>query len=87
MYKFVIGYAIVVNIVAFALMYIDKQRAKRRQWRISEKALFLSALLGGSAGSILGMYFFRHKTKHLKFTLGVPGILIVQIALAVWLLI
>lgn len=72
-------YIIVINLISLALMYMDKQRARRRQWRISEKTLFLSALLGGSAGSVLGMYLFRHKTKHWYFVVGMPAILFVQI--------
>ena len=63
----------------FTLMSIDKQRAKLNQWRISEKTLFILALIGGSIGGILGMYTFRHKTKHLKFTLGFPAIVLFQI--------
>ena len=60
-------------------MAIDKQKAKLRQWRISEKTLFILALIGGSIGGILGMYTFRHKTKHLKFTLGFPIIFLFQL--------
>ena len=63
-------------------MLIDKRKAIRHRWRIPEKTLFLTAAIGGSVGSILGMYTFRHKTKHLQFTLGMPAILIVQLILA-----
>ena len=80
MYKWVILYVILINVVSVYLMYSDKQRARKHKWRISEKTLFLSALLGGSAGSILGMYFFRHKTKHWNFVLGMPLILLCQLA-------
>ena len=80
------GYLLIVNIIAFAMMGIDKGRAKRGAWRISEKALFISALIGGSIGAICGMQFFRHKTKHLKFTLGLPAILAAQTLLALWLM-
>lgn len=66
-------------------MLVDKQKARKNRWRIPERTLIGSALLGGSVGALLGMYTFRHKTRHLKFTLGVPAILIAQIALAVWL--
>ena len=82
-----IGYLLFINILAFALMGIDKKRARQNAWRISEKALFLSALLGGSIGSILGMQVFRHKTKHWYFQLGMPLILILQLALCVYLVI
>lgn len=72
-------YLTIINVIAFALMGFDKQRAKRKLWRIPEKTLFLSAILGGSIGAILGMYTFRHKTKHATFVYGMPVILIIQI--------
>jgi uncharacterized membrane protein YsdA (DUF1294 family) len=73
----------VINLIAFVLMGLDKSRAKRQgARRIPEKTLFLSALLGGSVGSILGMQLFRHKTQHWSFKLGMPAILAVQILLA-----
>lgn len=67
-------------------MLVDKVKAKKNRWRISERTLMLSAALGGSVGALLGMYTFRHKTKHIKFTLGVPAILLAQLALAAWLI-
>ena len=76
----------VINLAAFCLYGIDKKRAKKGQWRISEKTLLLSAVFGGSIGAILGMHIFRHKTKHWYFRYGLPAILILQIALAVWLI-
>ena len=72
-------YLIMINIVGFSIMGIDKKRAKRHQWRIPEKTLFLIAILFGSVGSIAGMYVFRHKTKHPKFVIGMPVILAAQI--------
>lgn len=84
--KYLLCYLIVVNLIAFALMGIDKGKAKRGAWRISEKALFLSAILGGSVGAILGMWFFRHKTKHWYFVIGMPLILLLQVAVAGYLL-
>ena len=78
-------YLAAVNVLAFALMGIDKVKAKRGAWRIPEKVLFLSALIGGSIGAIAGMFVFRHKTKHLSFVLGLPAILLLQLALALWL--
>ena len=76
-----------VNIAAFFLMWLDKRRAKRRgARRIRERTLFLSALLGGSAGAAAGMWIFRHKTKHWYFVWGMPGILILRLVLA-WLLV
>lgn len=77
--KFIFIYIAFTNILLFTLMSIDKQKAKLNQWRISEKTLFILALIGGSIGGILGIYTFRHKTQHLKFTLGFPSILLFQI--------
>jgi len=65
-------------------MLADKLKAKRGAWRIPEKTLLGVAAAGGSIGSLVGMYTFRHKTKHIKFTLGIPLILIAQLALAIW---
>ncbi len=74
-----------VNLAAFALMGWDKRRARRDGRRVPERTLFLTALLGGSPGAILGMQLFRHKTKHWYFKFGMPAILIAQLALALWL--
>lgn len=62
-------------------MGIDKSKARKQKWRIRESTLFIVAALGGSIGSIIGMYTFRHKTKHTSFVVGMPLILIVQIAI------
>lgn len=78
-------YLIIINIVTFFLMGIDKRKAIKAKWRIPESKLFLFAWLGGSLGGILGIYAFRHKTKHKKFTIGFPLILILQIALGVFI--
>jgi len=80
-------YLVIINIVAYAMMGIDKRKAQKKEWRISEAALFASALLGGSIGSIAGMQRFRHKTKHWYFKYGMPAILLVQVALAVYFLV
>jgi len=72
-----------INLAAFLAMGIDKFRASRQKWRIPEKTLFLLAAIGGSLGGICGIYVFRHKTLHKKFTLGFPAILILQIALGI----
>lgn len=77
-----ISYLAVVNVVGFAMMGIDKKRAIKGAWRISEAALFTAALIGGSLGCILGMRQFRHKTKHWYFKYGMPAILILQILIA-----
>ncbi len=75
-------YFMIVNLLSFGLMGIDKRRARRRQWRISEKTLFLFPLLGGSVGGIAGMKLFRHKTKHRMFYIGLPALLSVQLIAA-----
>ena len=78
-------YLLAVNLTAFFLMGADKRRARRGAWRISEKTLFLPALLGGALGGTLGMYIFRHKTKHWRFRLGFPLLLALQLAALCWL--
>ena len=84
--KYLFLYLLLINAAAFLLMLIDKQKARKNRWRIPERTLMLSALFGGSIGALFGMYTFRHKTKHLKFTLGIPAILIGQLILT-WYLI
>ena len=84
--KYFLLYLLLINVIAFLLMLVDKLKAKKNRWRIPERTLMLSAALGGSVGALLGMYTFRHKTKHMKFVLGVPAILIAQVALAVWII-
>ncbi|MEG0307581.1 MAG: DUF1294 domain-containing protein [Clostridium sp.] len=74
-----IYYLVFINIVGFFIMLIDKKRAIKKQWRISEKALIGISIIGGSMGMLAGMNTFRHKTKHKKFTIGVPLILVVQL--------
>ena len=74
------------NIVTFALYGVDKHKAKKNKWRISERSLILCAFLMGSVGAFLGMSVFRHKTKHLKFRLLIPIALIVNIGIAVVIL-
>ena len=69
-----------MSFLLFAMMGIDKSLAKRGAWRVPEKTLFLLALLGGALGGIIGMYFFRHKTRHTSFKAGLPMLLIVNIA-------
>lgn len=75
------------NLLAFLMFWLDKQYAKKDLWRIPEKTLIISALLGGSIGALFGMNRFRHKTKHRKFTLGIPAILVLQtVLLAVYII-
>ncbi|MBR6383610.1 MAG: DUF1294 domain-containing protein [Lachnospiraceae bacterium] len=75
-------YLAAVNLFGLIIMGVDKSRAKRRKWRIPEATLFLVAIIGGSIGSIAGMYLFRHKTKHWYFVVGMPVILVLQIIAA-----
>ena len=75
----IISYVVMMNLVSFALMGIDKYKAKKKAWRIPEATLFLFAIFGGSIGSILGMFLFHHKTRHWYFLYGLPVILIVQL--------
>lgn len=77
-------YLLVINIVGFVYMGIDKWKAKRNAWRIPEDTLFAITALGGGIGTIAGMYTFRHKTKKAKFTIGLPAILILEIILLVY---
>ena len=79
-------YFAAMNLIGFALMGIDKYKAKKRAFRIPEATLFIVAIIGGSIGSILGMYAFRHKTRHFIFVYGMPLILILQIILIVLIL-
>ncbi len=81
-YQIAVIYLASVNLLSFLLMGLDKRRARRGGWRISEKTLFLFPLLGGSIGGIAGMRVFHHKTKHWYFRLGFPAILILQLAFA-----
>ena len=74
-------YLIIINIIAFLAMFIDKRKAKYGKWRIKEHTLFILALIGGSVGTIVGMYTFRHKTKKARFFIGFPVILIVEVLL------
>lgn len=79
------AYLLAVNLWAFGLMWLDKRRARAGGRRIRERTLFLSALAGGGLGALLGMWLFRHKTKHWYFVVGIPLILAAELAGAVWL--
>ena len=83
--KNIIIYFVVVNFLSILMFFIDKKKAEKKLWRISEKALILVSILGGSVGALIGMYTFKHKTKKLKFTVGIPVILILQIVLIIYL--
>ena len=75
-------YFLTINALGFLLMLVDKHKARKNRWRIPEATLMGVAALGGSIGSLIGMYTVRHKTKHPKFTGGIPLILIVQLTAA-----
>lgn len=82
----IIIYFVVINIVGFLIMFIDKQKAKKGAWRIPERIIFIITALGGGIGTISGMYIFRHKTKKLNFIIGLPLITILEIILAIYLI-
>lgn len=77
--KIIICYLFLINLYAFFIMYFDKTKSKRGEFRIPESKLFLTAILLGSIGIYAGMYIFRHKTKHKKFTIGIPAIIAIQL--------
>lgn len=81
-----ISYFLVLNIVGFIIMGVDKRRARKHAFRIPEASLFTIAIIGGSIGSIIGMYFYHHKTRHWRFVYGLPFILLIQILLLVFLI-
>lgn len=84
--KLILWYGVIINSIGFGLMGLDKRRARKHQWRIPEKTLFLTAFLFGSLGTWTGMYVFRHKTKHWYFVVGMPLILAVQVIILIMLL-
>lgn len=79
----IIIYLIIMNLFGFLIMLIDKKRAEHSKWRIKENTLFIIALIGGSIGTIIGMYTFRHKTQKTKFIIGFPAIIIIQILIVI----
>ncbi len=84
--EILIIYLSLINAAAFFLMLTDKQKAKKKKWRIPEKTLLLVAALGGSLGAFLGMRLFRHKTLHKRFSIGIPVLLVLHGALLLWLI-
>ena len=83
--KNIIIYLLIINLIGFYMMWSDKRKAKKGKWRIPEQTLFIVTALGGGIGTIAGMYTFRHKTQKLKFTIGLPAILILEIILVIYL--
>jgi len=83
--KNILLYFLMINLIGFLMMWSDKRRAKWGKWRIPEQTLFIVTALGGGIGTIAGMYTFRHKTKKLKFTIGLPVLVILEIFLIIYL--
>ena len=81
--EFLYAYLVIINAIGFLIMLIDKQKAKKNKWRIPERTLMGVAAVGGSVGVLMSMLICRHKTKHLKFVLGVPALLLVHIVVAI----
>ena len=80
------GAWLLINLLVFILYGVDKRRARKQQWRIPEKTLFLMAVLGGGLGTTLGMHWFRHKTKHWYFKYGMPAILLLEAAVLIYVM-
>ena len=85
--EYFFAYLLLINALGWLIMLADKRKARKNQWRIPERTLIAVAVMGGSLGILLGMYTWRHKTKHAKFTVGIPVILAVQILIGIILLI
>lgn len=85
--KNILIYLLIINIIAFFAMFIDKKKAEKNRWRIKESTLLILALIGGSIGAIVGMYTFRHKTQKPRFFVGIPIIIALQILIVIAILI
>ena len=83
--KNILLYLLIINIIGFFMMWSDKRKAKKGKWRIPEQTLFVVTALGGGIGTIAGMYTFRHKTQKIKFTIGLPALVILEIILVIYL--
>lgn len=83
--KNILIYLLIINLIGFFMMWSDKRKAKKGKWRIPEQTLFVVTALGGGIGTIAGMYKFRHKTQKLKFTIGLPVLVILEIILVIYL--
>ena len=81
----VLAYLALINLIGFIIMGVDKSKAKKDAWRIPEKTFFIVSLLGGGLGSWIGMYAYRHKTKHWYFVVGIPAIFFIEVILFCWL--
>ena len=85
--EFLILYLLIINAASFLLMLTDKRKARKKAWRIPESTLLGIAAIGGSLGALAGMQLFRHKTRHLKFSIGIPVLLAVHILILVFIVI
>ena len=83
--KLLYVYLCIINVVSMLFMLVDKRKAIKRRWRIPEKTLLGICAIGGSLGGIIGMYLFRHKTRHAAFSIGIPIMLLIHAALFGWL--
>ena len=83
--KNILIYLLMINLIGFGMMWSDKRRAKWGKWRIPEQTLFIVTALGGGIGTIAGMYTFRHKTKRMKFIIGLPLLVILEVILVIYL--
>ena len=84
MWKYLIIFILVMTVITFVVFGVDKWKAKNEKWRTPESTLFLLAIFGGSIGALLGMQIWRHKTQHWAFRLGIPLILLLQVAALLW---
>jgi len=78
-------YLLVINIVTFLVFIGDKQKARKKVWRVPESRLLMLALIGGSIGELIGMFVCKHKTRHLKFVVGIPFIIIIQVVMTYYI--
>lgn len=83
--KNILLYLLMINLIGFFMMWSDKRKAKKGKWRIPEQTLFIVTALGGGIGTIAGMYTFRHKTQKLKFTIGLPALVILEIIAVIYI--
>ena len=85
--KNIVIYFIIINLIGFFIMWLDKRKAKKGAWRIPEKTLFIITALGGGIGTIAGMYTFHHKTQKIQFVIGFPLITILEVITIIWFLV
>jgi len=86
MIDYILYYLLGINILAFLVFGLDKWKARKNRWRVPEATLLMLAVVGGSAGALLGMLVFRHKTRHNKFRIGLPLILLAHLVIAILLI-